>query len=236
MRSLHLCLLSVAVSLLAGCVQAPKKQAFNREAAGHITAVTLARTPNQDEYEAAVIGHPAASFGLIGGLIAAADTASKTSRLTKAIDPVQVRAQERLAERLSSVLKESGYRVTVTSLPKETPETAAVETAKRAGAADAVIVVQLRAAYWAAGPYSDYLPRIVANVRKVDAGSGGVLYEDTITYGYAFPGQPTVHLASRPEFRFASIEALESDPAKARLGLLEGLEAIALQIAADLKR
>jgi hypothetical protein len=236
MLFLRLLLLSVAMGALAGCVQPPKKQAFNREASGHITTVTLARAQNQDEYEAAVIGHPASSFGLIGGLIAAADTSAKTARLTKSIDPAQVRAQERLAERLSAALRESGYRVTVTALSKDTPESGAFEAAKRTGAADAVILIQLRAGYWAAGPYTDYLPRIVANVRKIDFASGNVLYEDTITYGYASPGQPTVHLASRPEFRFASIEALEADPAKARLGLLEGLEAIAGQITADLKK
>lgn len=235
-KRIKLMALLAASVLLAGCAQPPKKQAFNREASGHIKTVTVARAENQPDYEAAVLGHPGASFGLIGGLIAAADMSAKSARLTRAIDPKEVRAQERFGDKLSTALSELGYSVAITQLPKDTRDEAAFEVARRANPADAVLLLQLRAAYWAAGPNTDYMPRVVAVVRKLDSKSGQVLYEDTITYGYATPQQQTVHLASRPEFRFANIEALEADPAKTRQGLYEGIDAIVAQIAADLKR
>jgi hypothetical protein len=225
----------VAVALVSGCAQPLKKQAFNREAAGHIKTVTLARPVNQVEYEAAVLGHPGMSFGLIGGLVAAADMAAKSKRLTTALDAKEMRAQDRFAERLREALGQTGYQIEVTELPKDLGEDKVYETLKPK-AADAILAVQLTAAYWAAGPSTDYFPRVWAKVRKLDGKSGQVLYEDTITYGYAAPQQQTVHLASRPEYRFADMNAIEADPVKARAGLYEGLQAVAEQIAQDLKK
>lgn len=226
----------VALALLTGCAQAPKKQAFNAAAAGHIKAVLVTQNPNQESYDVAILAHPGMSFGLIGGLVAAADMQSKSAKLTAAIDVGETRLQERFSAQLTQKLGDLGYATSITMLPKELRDEEVLGQAKAQGKGDAVMAVRLTGGYWAAGPSSDYFPRLVANVRTFDAQSGATLYEDTFTYGYAVPNAPTIHMASDPQYRFANIDALVADPVKTRQGLLAGLEAIAAQVAQDLKR
>jgi hypothetical protein len=224
------------VATLAACVQAPKKQAFNREAAGHVKTVVITQTPNQDSYEAAILGHPGMSFGLIGGLVAAADMHAKSTKLTAAINPAETRLQERFSTKLSEGLAKAGYTATIVALPKDTKADQFLPLAKAKANGDAFLTVSLSGGYWAAGPSTDYVPRVIAQVRTFDSASGGVLYEDTFSYGYAMPQAQTIHLASDPQYRFASIDTLTSDPGKTREGLYSGLDAIVAQIVADLKK
>ena len=223
-------------ALLAGCAQPLKKQAFNREAAKHINTVVLTRAENQEEYQAFMLGHPGMGFGLIGGLVAAADMQSKTNKLTAAVNPKEVRLQERFSEKLKESLAKVGYQAAVVVLPKDTKEDQALAAAKAKASADAVLYVELYGGYWAAGPASDYFPRMAAKVRTFDAKTEKVLYEDTITYGYAMPQAQTVHLASDPSYRFANIDVLVADPARTRQGLYMGIDALAEQIVADLRK
>ena len=226
----------VLSALLAGCAQPLKKQAFNRETAKDINTVVLTRAENQEEYQAYMLGHPGMGFGLIGGLVAAADMQSKTNKLTAAIDPKEVRLQERFGEKLKESLAQAGYQTTVVVLPKGTQEEQALAAAKAKTTGDAVLYVNLYGAYWAAGPSTDYIPRMAAKVKSFDTKTGAVLYEHTITYGYVTPQADTVHLASVPAFRFASIDVLVADPAKARQGLYLGIDAMAEQNIADLRK
>lgn len=222
--------------VMTGCaVQPLPRQAFNAAAAGHIKTVVVTQSPNQDTYEAAVLGHPGMSFGLIGGLVAAADMQSKSSKLTAAIDANETRLQQRFAERLVERLRESGYDAQVAAVPKDAKEEQALAAARQARSGDAVLLVTVVGAYWAAGPSTDYFPRLLVKVKELDAG-GKTLYEDTFTYGYAVANAQTVHLASDPKFRFKDIDALTADPATTRDGLYQGVEAVVGQIASDLKK
>jgi len=230
-----LVILAATAALLAGCAQVPR-QAFNAAAAGHVHKVVVTQAQNQDEYDVNMVGHPGVSFGLIGGLIAAADLQSKTNDLTKSIDPKETRLQERFGEKLAAQLKAAGYDTEVVVLPKDTKEEQALSLAKQRAGCDAVLFVEMRAGYWAAGPATDYFPRIIAKVKEVDSKSDKVLYEDTITYGYAMPRVQTVHLASAPAYRFKDVGELVASPAKTREGLYLGVDAITQQIVADLKK
>ena len=224
------------VVMLVGCAGPMKKQAFNRDANGHIKTVVIAHAPNQDTYEAMVLGHPGMSFGLIGGLVAAADMHAKSTKLTSALNPAETRLQERFSGKLREALEKAGYSATIVTLPKDVKEDQVVSLAKEKAKGDAVLAVTLVGAYWAAGPSTDYFPRVLAQVKAVDAAKGGVLYEDTFTYGYATPQVQTIHLASDSKYRFPSIDTLVVDPVKTREGLYSGLDAIVAQIVADLKR
>lgn len=237
MRSIKTFGVITLVAMLAACVQAPKKQAFNHEAAAHIKTVAIAQTPNQDAYDVVILGHPGMSFGLIGGLVAAADMASKTTDLNKAIDPAETRLQERFSAKLSESLSKAGYTANIVMLPKDTKEDQVLPLLKQQGKdADAVLRINLTGAYWAAGPSTDYFPRLEAKVAALESSSGNVLYEDTISYGYAMPNAQTVHLASDAKYRFRDMGSLTKDPVTTRDGLYSGLDAIVAQIVADLKK
>jgi len=121
-------------------------------------------------------------------------------------------------------------------LPKDTKEDQFVAYAKQQAKGDAIVTLNVFGGYWAAGPTSDYFPRLVARVRGVDAASDKVLYEDTFSYGYTLQQAQTVHLASDPQYRFADVDALIADPGKTRQGWYDGVDAITAQIVADLRR
>lgn len=225
----------VLAAALSGCGQIPK-QAFNRDAATHVRTILVAQAADQDAYDAAILGHPAASFGLVGALVAAADMQAKTTRLTAAIDVKETRLQARLAEKLVESLGNSGYAATVIVLPKGIKDEEVLAHVKKSGQGDATVIVTLRGSYWAAGPSTDYQPRLIAQVRAVELAAGAILYQDTLTYGYAAPNMKTIHLASDPKYRFGNMDVLVADPALAREGLIRGVDALAEQIAADLKR
>jgi hypothetical protein len=228
-------ILVLGVAFLAGCAQV-KRQAFNGAAASHVKNVVVTQSQNQDEYYINILGHPGMSFGLIGGLIAAADMQAKTTRLTQAVDATETRVQERFGQKLAERLKAAGYTTQLLVLPKDAKEPQALALTKQQSGGDAALFVELHAGYWAAGPTTDYFPRLVARVKAVDVKSDKVLYEETLTYGYAMPQADTVHLASEATYRFKDIDALIADPTKTRQGLYAGLDAMADQIVRDLKK
>ncbi|MDB5897633.1 MAG: hypothetical protein JWP22_405 [Ramlibacter sp.] len=228
-------LVMLSLAFLAGCAQVPR-QAFNAQAAAHVKTLVVAHAENQVEYPVQIIGHPGMSFGLIGGLVAAADMQVKTGKLTSAIDVKETRVQERFAEKLKERLNKAGYETVVVVLPKGTTLDQGLVQARQKAKGDAIVVVDLYAGYWAAGPSTDYFPRMVAKVKTFDARSDKVLYEDSISYGYAMPQAQTVHLASEPTYRFASIDTLTADPVKTRQGLYVGADALAEQIVNDLRK
>lgn len=228
------CLL-VAMAVLGGCAQLPK-QAFNRDAATHIRSIVVTQAADQDTYRAAILGHPAAGFGLVGALVAAADMQAKSTRLTASIDPKEARLQTRFAEKLAASLERAGYESTVLVLPTGIRDEEILAHVKKSTSGDATVIVGLTGAYWAAGPSTDYQPRLIASVRAVDTTGGAILYQDTLTYGSAVPNMKTIHFPSDSAYRFGDIDILVADPTKAREGLVRGLDALAEQIAADLKR
>ena len=226
----------LAVLLATGCAQMPK-QAFNREAAPHVRTLVVARAANQESYEANVLGHPGMSFGLIGGLIAVADMQVKSGQLTKAIDPAETRLQDRFTEKLLEALQKVGYATSVVTVPTGTKEVDVMPYVLKQGTkADAMVLLGLYGGYWAAGPNTDYQPRLAASVKVTDLRAGSVLYQDIISYGYPLAEVKSVHFPSDAKYRFASVGALTADPSVTRDGLLSGIETVANQIAEDLKR
>jgi hypothetical protein len=225
-----------AAVAVTGCAQAPKKQAFNREQAGTIQTVSITQTDKVEFYEAGMLGHPGASFGLIGGLIAAADTQSKSTRLTSTLLPAETQLQKRLSEKLKTGLDTVGYKTQIMAIAPDIAEDKLVETVSKTAATDTVLAVSVVGKYLAAGPNSDYFPFLSVKARKFEVKTGKMLYEDTFTYGYTFPNSQTVHFASDAKYRFANIDALVADASKTRQGLIDGLDLIVTQITADLKK
>jgi hypothetical protein len=227
----------VLVMALMGCAQVPQKQAYDYAAASHVKRVVIVNDPDQERYEATMVAHPGLAFGLIGGAIAGADMHTKGTRLTEALVPGQTRLQQRLGDVLSQALGGAGYESTLFVLPKNTRDDDMLMISRTKGpAGDAVLTLRFTGSYIAAGSTSDYFPNLRLRAILADANSGKVLYRTFLSYGQADPATPSVHFASDESYRFSTIDALIADPAKARQGLIAGLETMARQLAADLKR
>lgn len=225
----------VAAAFLAGCANTPRK-AFNREGAAQLKSVAVAERVDEESYNINIIAHPGVNFGLIGGLIAAADLTSKSNKLTAALDPAQTALQKRLSTKVAEQLNGTGYETSITYVPARTDSGKAYEVLRANLATDAVLDLGIYGGYTAAGPGSDYLPYIRVDVITKDVKSGETLYQDVITYGYTHQGQQTVHLESDARYRFKDLDDLMSRKDLAREGLQAGIDLVATQVAADLKR
>ena len=223
--------------LLGGCAQPSKKQAFNREMASTIKTVVIAQRPNQTEYMVDIVAHPGQSFGLVGGLFEDLEGLAKMNRLTAVINPVETRLQDRFSAKLSERLVAAGYATKLVVLPSISPKNDELLAKVKAQAdGDAVLAIAVYGRYRAAGVSSFYLPQVAVRARLLNSATGAVLYEESIDYGFTMAPSDSVVLPSDPQYRFATFEALLADPVKAREGLLIGLDPLAAQVAADLKR
>jgi hypothetical protein len=220
---------------LVGCATV-EKQAFNKEVATNIKTIAVTERTGEETYDVSIIAHPGVSFGLVGGLIAAADMQAKSSKLTTALDPAQTQLQHLFAEKLAQSLGAAGYQTEIVPVAKTIDDKEVHNTVRAKLNADALLTVSVQGMYVAAGPTTDYFPYVVVRVLSTDVKTGAKLYQDTITYGYNFPGTKTVHLPGKQEGRFQNMDALIGDPKRTRDELYIGLEAIAAQIAADLKQ
>jgi hypothetical protein len=229
--------LVVVAIAIAGCAQPVKRQAYNTEANAGVRQVVLAQLADQSSYEAVIVGHPGESFGLIGGLMAAADTQAKSNKLTAAVDAAQTKLRDQFTKLLLGGLTAQGFTVEVVVVPEETAPESAVAKVKAESKADAIMVSRVTGSYWAAGPMTDYQPRILADIVVIHLATGATLYQDTFTYGYTDPNQKdTVHFPADPKYKFKDIDALVANPGLAREGWVEGLKLISAQVVNDVRR
>ena len=229
--------LTVVALLIAmtGCATV-EKQAFNKEGALNFKTVTVTERTGDETYAIEILAHPGVNFGLIGGLVAAADMQSKGARLTAALDPKATLLQQRFASKLAESLNNQGYQTSVTAVDKTIEDKLVFDSIRTKVTADSLLTVSIQGKYIAAGPSSDYFPFIVVKVICNDQKTGKKLYQDTITYGYNFPATQAVHLPADPGVRFKDMDALVADPLKTRAALYAGVDAIVAQITADLKQ
>jgi hypothetical protein len=79
---LRLCLVTIALSLSA-CISFPR-QTLDRKAAVDIKRIAVIEVEDPAEYQVVNLGGASMAFGLIGGLIQAADIKAKTNVFTVA--------------------------------------------------------------------------------------------------------------------------------------------------------
>lgn len=231
-------LLLVAVLLLiSGCANQVKRQAFNKDVHQQVKKIAIAETSDEESYNAWVMAHPGVNFGLIGGLIAAADMQAKSKRVSAAIDPQKTQLRHHFVTDLSASLNRQGYETEIVQLDKGLDEQRAMAALKEKTHSDAVILANIHGQYIAAAPTTPYAPHVSVKVRAEAAQNGQVLYEDTISWGYAFGGNTqVVHLPGGDSYRFEDVSAIEKASDQAREAFLEGANAISTQIADDLRK
>ncbi len=181
-------------------------------------------------------GHPGMSFGLIGGLIAAADMNGKSTRLTETLDPRVTQFRKHFSDALLASLQRNGYETEVIVTGKDEEPDKMVSSVRSQAKSDVILGVQLFVRYVAAGVSSDYVPMVLAKVKGVDTKTSKIVYSDEFIYGYNAPGGEAAHIASDDMYRFSNMDALLADPAKTRNGLYDGANRIAAQIAEDFRR
>ena len=166
-----------AVLLLAGCAAAPR-QAFNREAHTELRRIGLLVPASSGEYLVQNFGHPGMGFGLIGGLVAAADMQVKTTEFSVQARDTKFDAVAELVDLMRSELVAAGYDVRVITPSREKPALLERYDALD-GDVDAYLdSVLIFAGYFTASAVSDFAGRAGARRRDHVEGTVGRKLDD----------------------------------------------------------
>jgi hypothetical protein len=222
--------------LLTGCATKFEKQAFNSEAATGIKKITVTKWDDQDEYRAAILNHPGGSFGLIGLVVVLADTASKTKKLTDALDLKTTKTTTAFYEQALPALNQLGYEVIAVPAKRgDKPDEVKARVSKAQGQ-DASLVLGIDASYLAAGASTGYFPSVSMSAELIDAKSQAILYRESYNYGYNFGKDDIVRIDAAADCKFQDVDALVANIEKTRSCLMAGVDVLVKQLVADLKK
>src|SRR3989442_15965784 len=98
---------TVVFGSLVSCVSVPK-QAFEKKDAAPVKKIGLLQVVEPPNYQVQNMGGPAMAFGLIGGLVAAADASSKTDRFTLKMKEQKLTLGDQMAQAVVERLKNQG--------------------------------------------------------------------------------------------------------------------------------
>ncbi len=225
----------VVLGLVLGACASLPKQAFNKAANQDVKTIVVLEPAGQTEYEVANLGHAGMGFGLIGGLIAAADIQSKTNRFTALMKEREFTLASEFHSALVSELQNAGYSIKTQALKRPKPAWLENYTALDQEA-DAYLDTDVRSGYYAASGASDYVPTVRSRVRLVKKATKDVLYQDFIAYGYENRFDRAVSIAAEQKYFFKDFAALEADADRALEGMRHGLPLVAKHIAENLSR
>lgn len=220
---------------LAGCA-GPVRIEVAPATLAAISTVDIITPPEPKTYAVLNFGHPGMAFGLIGGIAAAADQASKQDQLTALLKKTNLNTSRRIAEEVATRLTAMGYRSRTEEGPWEEKNggySLAFENIK--SDADAVmIIIPTIVGFVAPGMASDYLPTITAVATLLGKDRKNPLYRGYHVYGWEPMAGQWKHLP--PSKTFENFAALYSDSEASAKTLTDAALAVSHSIATDLKR
>jgi hypothetical protein len=219
---------------LAGCVTV-ENQPFNKEAHAGIKTIVILPAPAVADYSINILHHPGMSFGLIGGLVAAAELGSKGSQFTSSMQEQKFDAAKTLTEAVKSEMEQRGYNVIVLNELSRPDGKLLSDYASIPVKGDAYLDFVVGVVGYSANSHSTpYYPTLSAPVRLVDAKDQAIVYNSLIVYGpYGGPKGAT-RLTPDGSFAMGNFTELQASPSRSVEGIRSAIQAIAKQIASDL--
>jgi len=223
------------VLLFSGCTKVPNLD-YNAQMNRDIHTIAIIPPKKIEDIGVFYFNHPGTSFGLIGGLAAAAEFSSKKTAYNNLIKSTKFDANRYFMERLSGYLKGEGYRVLVLPYDKRRDNDYMKKYPNTN--ADALLdVVVLDLGYIAGSPSSSYKPTVRAKVKMIKRGNHTTLYEKYIGAGESFAlsdeadyaGDDTAH-------HYKDFDALKKDAQESVEGIKKALDMVAKHIADALKK
>jgi hypothetical protein len=226
---------------LTGCVSMPKQQAFNREAHSGLKTIAVLET-YETRASVFMLHHPGTSFGLIGGLIAAGDQASKEKKFRALMEASDFEPLGYFKERLGVHMGERGYTLRWPQSQVETTKVARGAFGLRKDytavqAADAQLDVNFGFVGYAAAGASDgspYRPTVTVGVRLVSPDGKQPLYTDYIAYNNVFNLKDAVTVNADQQYSYPGFDDLHTAGPLAVDGLKVAIDSIAAEVARQL--
>jgi hypothetical protein len=219
---------------LAGCVTV-ENQPFNKAAHSQIKTIAILPAPPVPDYSINILHHPAGGFGLIGGLVIAAELTHKGTQFTASMQQEKFDVAKALNAAVQKEVEQRGYKVVVLDDLKR-PEPKLLESYGdvKAGADAYLDLVITTAGYWANSHSTPYYPQLSTPVRLVNAKDGAIVYNSLMVYGPFGGPKGATRLSPDGSYAPANFDALQASPARSADGLRSAVQAVAKQIAADL--
>lgn len=228
-------------ALLSGCVSPlPKQQAYDRVGHAQIKTIHVLPSPKVD-LQVFMMNNPAASFGLIGALIATGDASSKQHRLLNIYQGSPLRPREYFQSELTKALTKRGYTVVWPALD-EAKGVKHDRSGLHAGYspvtdAEAILDVDLNFFGYAAsgaGKDSPYRPTATAVARLLSADGKQPYFTDYFAYNNAFNSNVAVTIDADPRFSYPKFNDLEKAGMTSQDGLKLALSSLAKKLASEL--
>ena len=226
----------VATTLLVGCVGPVAKIDAVPERLAAVKSIAVVRVPEPKTYTVWNMGHPGMAFGLVGGLIAAADQSNKQDTLSKAYQQQGTAVNQTLISKVSARLKEEGYEVTEQDGPWVEKDNAyTLPFDKIETHADAVLVVSPTIVGFVSPPQEgSYLPTITSVVTLLGPDRTKPLYRGYHAAGWV-PKQEGWH-QTEAKTKYPDFAALMNDTLASAHALEISAADIASSVTKDLRR
>ena len=231
----------LAAAFLSGCVSMPEQRAFNRASHAGIKTVAVLET-HETRTSVFMLNHPGASFGLIGGLIAAGDQASKEKKFREILARAGFEPLPYFKERLALHMSEKGYELMWPASQVETSKNDRSSLGLRKAYAgqdgvDAQLDVNFGFVGYAAagaGDASPYRPTVTIGARLVSADGQDNLYTDYIAYNNVFNLAKAVAINADAQYSYPGFDELNDAGPTAVEGLKAAIDSVAAELARQL--
>ena len=225
---------------LTGCVSMPKQQAYNREAHAAIKTIAVLETHNTRP-TVFMLNHPGMSFGLIGGLIAAGDQASKEKKLNATFAAEGFQPLDYFRERLTTHMSERGYTLvwpaTQVESAKVSRGTFGLRKAYLPKQADAQMDINFGFLGYAAAGATDnspFRPTATMAVRLVSPDGKQNYFTDYFAYNNVFNLADAVAINAEATHSYPDFDDLAAAGPRSVDGMKLAIDAIAGEIARQL--
>ena len=223
--------------VLSGCVTMPEQQAYNREVHPIKTVAVLETTPVKTSVF--MLNHPGVSFGLIGGLVAAADQSSKESKFHATLEQAGFEPLPYFRERLSLHMAERGYVLVwpESQVEKKKSNRGSFGLRKAYGTnstGDAQLDINFGFVGYAAagaGDGSPYRPTVTMAARLISPDGKQNYYTDYYAYNNVFNLTKAVVIDGGAEHVYPGFDELHASGVESVEGLKEAIDAVAAKIA-----
>ena len=230
----------VIAALLTACASPVPKIDVAKGGMADIITVAVIVPPEPAEYSVMNFGHGGMGFGLIGGLVAAADQADKQKRLALKYKSEGVAVNAELGNRIAAALNAAGYAARIETgnwVNAGNAQTLAFD--KIQSDADAVLVVSPSIVGFVAAGHAvrnnDYLPTlsVVTNLLGRNR-TATPLYRGFHMTGWEMKQEGWRYTA--PKRQFSDFASLHDGSKESAQSLSEAASLIAATVATDLRQ
>lgn len=193
--------------------------------------------PHVEEYEVLIAATPPLARGTVAKLLtralSAADSHVKSDRLTAALDPDKTRLHEHFVQALAEALDEAAVKVVLVPVDAARDEDALVaQVRKLAPDADGVLLANVMGRFVALHGLTAYVPGVIVGIKAQGPTGKPVWLEQIYSAGFRGIDPRAEHLeAIDMPARFDDADALLKRVDEARSALIDGVEAVAAEVA-----